>query len=268
MDSGWIHGPSAIIQSEMTQFAGLFWFLLMLVPLAALQRLLHREIQATLYIASGGNARFTMAVFSILFLPGVLLHEFSHFLMAKLLGVRTEGFSIVPKMMPAGYLRMGYVEVSKSDIIRDSLIGAAPLILGTVAIAYMAIVPLDLFPLWDVLRNGQMGLFWFGVTLLPGIKDFYLWFYLTFAVSTTMLPSQSDRHSWLPLGIAVAILFTLAILAGAGPWMMANLAPLLNAFLRAVAVLFGLSAAVHGILIPPVMLLHKLWARWQGWDVG
>ena len=252
----------------LTQFPGLFWFLLMLVPLIALQRVLHREIQAALYVASGGNAQLTMAVFSILFFPGVVLHEFSHFIMAKVLFVRTRGFSIVPKMMPQGYLRMGYVEVAESDIVRDALIGAAPLILGNLVVAYIAIYRLHLIPLWDVLRNGQMGLFWMGVTLLPNVPDFALWFYLTFAISSTMLPSQSDRHAWLPLGLSVVILLALALFAGAGSWMMVNLAPSLNVFLRSVATLFGLSAAVHGILIPPVMLLHKLLARWLGWDVG
>jgi hypothetical protein len=252
----------------LSQLPGLLWFLLMLAPLIALQRVLHREIQAALYVASGGNAPLTMAVFSILFFPGVVLHEFSHFVMAKILFVRTRGFSIIPKMMPEGYLRMGYVEVAESDIVRDALIGAAPLILGNLAVAYIAIYRLHLIPLWDVLRNGQMGLFWMGVTLLPNVPDFFLWFYLTFAISSTMLPSQSDRHAWLPLGLSVAVLFLLALFAGAGSWMMTNLAPSLNAFLRSVATLFGLSAAVHGILIPPVMLLHKLLARWLGWDVG
>ncbi len=251
----------------MIQFTGLVWLLLTLAPLIGLQRLFHREIQATLYIGSGGNARLTMAIFSILFLPGVLLHEFSHFLMAKLLGVRTQGFSIIPRMMPEGYLRMGYVEVAESDIVRDSLIGAAPLIVGTLSIAYMAINRLNLLPMWEVLRNGQLGLFWLGVTLLPGIKDFYLWFYLTFAVSSTMLPSQSDRHAWLPLGLWVMVLLGLALFAGAGPWMLAHLAPHLNAFIQAVSTLFGLSAAVHGILILPVMLAHKVLARWADWDV-
>ena len=252
----------------LTQFTGLLWFLLMLAPLIALQRVLHREIQASLYIASGANATLTMAFFSILFFPGVVLHEFSHFIMAKVLFVRTRNFSVIPKMMPEGYLRMGYVEVAETDIVRDSLIGAAPLILGNLVVAYIAIDRLNLLPLWDVLRNGQMSLFWTGVAWLYRIPDFWLWFYLTFTISSTMLPSESDRHAWLPLGIAVVILFGLALFAGVGPWMMTHLAPPLNAFLQSVATLFGLSAAVHGILIPPVMLIHKLLARWLGWDVG
>jgi hypothetical protein len=252
----------------LNQFPGLLWFMLMLVPLIALQRVLHREIQASLYVASGGNAPLTMAIFSILFFPGVFLHELSHFLMAKLLFVPTRGFSIIPKMMPEGYLRMGYVEVAESDIVRDALIGAAPLIMGNLVVAYIAIYRLHLVPLWDVLRNGQMGLFWIGVTLLPNVPDFALWFYLTFAISSTMLPSQSDRHAWLPLGLSLVILFALALFAGAGDWMVEKLASPLNTFLRSVATLFGLSAAVHGILIPPVMLLHRLLVRWLGWDVG
>jgi hypothetical protein len=252
----------------LNQFTGLVWFILMLVPLIALQRVLHREIQAAMYIASGGNAQLTMALFSILFFPGVILHEFSHFIFAKVLFVRTRNFSVIPKMMPQGYLRMGYVEVAETDIVRDSLIGAAPLILGNLIVAYIAIYRLHLTTLWEVLRNGQFNLFWMGVTLLPTVPDFALWFYLTFAISSTMLPSQSDRHAWLPLGFSVVILFALALFAGAGSWMMLNLAPPLNAFLSSVATLFGLSAAVHGILIPPVMLVHKLLARWLGWDVG
>ncbi len=142
------------------------------------------------------------------------------------------------------------------------------MILGNLAVAYIAIYRLHLIPLWDVLRNGQMSLFWLGITVLPTVPDFALWFYLTFAISSTMLPSQSDRHAWLPLGFSVVVLFALALFAGAGSWMMLNLAPPLNAFLQSVATILGLSAAVHGILIPPVMLVHKLLARWLGWDVG
>ena len=123
-----VHRPLSIAQ-VMTQLSGLFWFILMLVPLILLQRLLHREIQAVFLILTR-DSRVTMAIFAMLFLPGVFLHELSHFVMAKILRVRTGKFSLFPQSLPDGRLQLGYVETSRSDIVRDSLIGAAPLIVG------------------------------------------------------------------------------------------------------------------------------------------
>jgi hypothetical protein len=251
----------------MIQFDGLLWLLITLLPLIFLQRLLHREIQAVFLILSR-SPEFTITFFSIVFLPGVMLHEFSHYFVAILLGVEAARFSLAPRMLPDGRLQLGYVETVKTDIVRDSLIGVAPLLAGTPLVAYLAVTRLDLLPLWDVLRNGQLNLFWLGITLLPQVRDFPLWFYLVFTVSSTMLPSRSDRHAWLPLGVALFILLTLAIVAGAGPWMLDHLAPPLNAFLQVTAVIFGLSAALHAVLIPPIGLAHLLLARITGVDVA
>jgi len=249
-----------------SQLTGFFWFVFMLVPLILLQRLLHREIQAVFLILTR-DARLTMGVFSFIFLPGVFLHELSHFLMAKILRVPTGQFSILPQPLPDGRLQLGYVETAKADIVRDSLIGAAPLIAGTLFVAYVSIYPLDMRVLWDTLRNGQLNLFWMGVNTLPRTRDFYLWFYLAFAVSSTMMPSESDRHAWLELAISVGVIFAIALLIGAGPWMLDNVAPLISNFLSSVAVIFGLSSAVHAILILPTALIHKLLARATGVDV-
>lgn len=250
----------------MSQISGLIWFVLMLVPLIVLQRLLHREIQAVFLILTR-DARITMGIFSIIFLPGVFLHEASHFVMAKILGVPTGRFSIFPRSLPDGRLQLGYVETGKADIVRDSLIGAAPLIVGTLLVAVIAIYKLEMRVLWDVFRNGQLNLFWMGVRALPNVVDFYVWFYLVFAVSSTMMPSESDRHAWLELLISVGVLFAITLLFGAGPWMLNNLAPRLNNFLSTVALIFGLSAFVHVLLILPTALLHKLLARATGLDV-
>jgi len=239
----------------------------MLVPLVYLQRLLHREIQIIFYLITR-NKPLTIALFSMLFFPGVFLHEASHFLMAKILGVRTGKFSLLPQSLDTGHLQLGYVETERTDILRDSLIGLAPIIAGTLVVAYTGVVQLRLDALWHVLSNGQADLFWMGLKLLPTVPDFFLWFYLTFAVSSTMLPSESDRHAWLPLGMWLGALLVIAVFAGAGTWMLQNLAPLFDPLLRSVALLFALSNIVHLVLLVPLYGLRQAMAYFMQVHVG
>jgi len=248
-------------------FDGLVWLLAVLVALLFLQRSLHREIQAVVLIATRSPG-ITVGVFSLLFFPGIFLHELRHLLMAKLLWVRTGRFSLLPQTMPDGRLQLGYVEAAESDIFRDSLVGAAPMITGTLFLAFVAMERLHLVVMWDTLRSGQWPLFLHGLQSLPAIPDFWVWFYLTFAVSSTMMPSDSDQHAWLPLGLVAGILLALAIIAGAGPWMVENLATPLNDFLRGTALVLLVSIIVHAILIVPLMLIHRVLTRLTGLDVG
>lgn len=251
----------------LTSFDGLFWILATLVILQVFQRSLHHEIHAIFLIITR-NSNITVGVFALLFFPGVFLHELSHLVMAKLLGVRTGKFSLLPQVMPDGRLRLGYVEAASTDFFRDSLVGVAPLLSGLVFIAFAAKTPMHLTIMWDTLRHGQWSLFLQGLQILPTVQDFWIWFYATFAVSTTMLPSESDRHAWLPLGVISVLLLVLASLAGAGPWMLANLALPFNQFLRAAALILLVSIIIHFILIPPLILIHRLLARLTGLDVG
>lgn len=240
---------------------GLFWFTALLVALVFAQRALHREIQAVFLLLTR-HPTLTQITFALLFLPGIFLHEISHFLAAKLLGVRTGRFSLIPQAQGDGKLRLGYVETASGGLLRDALIGLAPLVSGCLFIAFAALYRLHLFPLWDMARAGQFALFWLGVRLLPKASgDFWLWFYLTIVVSSTMLPSASDRHAWLPVGLITGILLGIAILAGAGPWLLTHLAPAVNLFLRTLALLFGLSVVIHALFILPFFLLHKILAR-------
>jgi len=106
-----------------------------------------------------------------------------------------------------------------------------------------------------------------GIRALPNGSDFYVWFYLTFVVSSTMMPSESDRHAWLELVISVGVLFSITLLIGAGPWMLKSVAPVISNFLSSIAVIFGLSSIVHVVLVLPTLLVHKLLARATGVDV-
>jgi hypothetical protein len=251
----------------LTTFDGFFWVVAAMVALLFLQRFLHREIQAVFLIATR-NPGITMLGFSLIFLPGVFLHELSHLVTAKLLGVRTGKFSLLPDVLPDGRLQLGYVEAAYTDIFRDSLVGLAPLISGLVFVAAVAVNRLHLVIMWDTFRNAQWELFWMGLRTLPALPDFWVWFYLTFAVSSTMMPSASDRHAWMPLGVVSVLMFAFVLLAGAGPWMLANLAPALNSFLRGTALILLVSILVHGLLILPLLLIHRLLTRLTGLDIG
>jgi len=251
----------------LSSFDGLLLLLVLLFPLVFLQRGLHREFQAVFLIATR-HETVTVWIFSLVFFPGVMLHELSHFLTAKLLGIKTGKFSLIPLAMPDGRLQLGYVETAQSDVVRDSFVGVAPLIAGCLFIAYAAIYPMHLLELWELLRIGQTQLFLAGLKTLPAISDFWLWFYLTFTVSSTMMPSASDRHAWLPLAIFTGILLVLAVLAGAGPWMLVHLAPPLNSFFKSVSLIFGLSVILHIILLLPIFLVHRILSKTTGLDIS
>ena len=93
------------------------------------------------------------SVFAAVF-PGVLLHELSHFVMARLLRVRTGRFSLLPSLMEDGKLRLGFVETDETDLLREALIGTAPLITGGAAVAYLGISRLGLVPLAAFVEHG------------------------------------------------------------------------------------------------------------------
>jgi len=234
-----------------------------LLVFIVVQRWLHGELQAVLLLLTRRPAA-ALGIFSLLFFPGVLLHETSHYVMARLLGVRTGRFSLVPKVMANGTLRLGFVETSVTDPLRDTLIGAAPLISGVLVMTILGLKPLGILPLTEWVFKGDWATLASEVVKLPARPDFWLWFYLAFAVSSTMLPSASDRRAWWSIGLVVAVLALLAILPGVSGWMMENLAPVVNRSLRGLAMIFAASGIIHLVLAPPTWLLKLLLMRITG----
>lgn len=246
-----------------TYTEGLVLLLLLLGPFLFLQRSLHREVQA-FFLLLTRRQDFSIIIFSLLFFPGVLLHETSHYLIARLLNVRTGRFSLVPRPLPDGRLQLGFVETAQADFLRDALIGFAPLLFGGAFVIYAGLAHLELDVLWQAWTNGSPEGFLQGLRQSYQSADFWLWFYLAFTVSSTMLPSASDRRAWFPLAIVLLGLFLLGVAAGAGPWMADNLAPALNSVFHTLDLAIGISMSLHLVLLPLVWGGRKLLSRLTG----
>jgi hypothetical protein len=242
------------------------WLLPVLGPLLYLQRWLHREIQGVFLLITH-RADITMALFSILFLPGVLLHELSHFLVARLLGVRTGRLSLIPRPLENGNIQLGYVETERSDLLRDAIIGVAPLLAGStfVAIAGLYRLHLNIFQI----QGSKLDLNFLieTIELIYNSPDFWLWFYLIFTISSTMMPSASDRRAWLPLAILVLILFGIALFIGAGPLLFDNLHAPFNFAIKSLIYVLGISVVVHSILLPRIWIFRRLLERVTGYAI-
>lgn len=245
---------------------GVFWIVISLVPLIVVQRSLQKEIQLVLLFLTR-RVDLALTLFSVLFFPGVLLHEGSHYLTARLLGVSTGRFSLLPRPIGRGKLQLGYVETSPTDWLRDAAIGTAPLIAGGLFVAYAGIVQLGFLSLAQVLRF--QGAEAFGQALSSALTkpDFWLWIYLALVVSSTMLPSESDRRAWLPLGLILGVLLGLSLVFGAGPWMVETLAEPFNRVLKAVSIVFAISAGLHFGLLPFIWLTRRILGRLMGLEV-
>jgi len=143
------------------------------------------------------------SIYFWLLAPGVILHELSHWFFAKILLVRTGDMALFrPTDSGNGKVTLGYVEVYRSDPIRQSLIGLAPLPIGIIALLILsALLGFNHEVTAQVAAGSNQ---WQTLSALPGqlITSFaqplnFLWFYLVFTISNGMLPSSADRRPWL-----------------------------------------------------------------------
>lgn len=231
------------------------WFLIAVIGLAVLQRRLHFEIQALLFLLTK-RIDLSMTIFAILFLPGVLIHELSHYGMARLLNVPVGKLSLIPQPLPDGRMRLGYVETQSTDFIRDALIGAAPLIVGSFVVAYAGLINLQFTFFWAEFTMSDLSL---AISDLSGIfnqQDFWIWFYIIFVVSSTMFPSTTDRRGWAPILLTLGVLVSLILISGLGPWFWERIGSYLLDLVRLLSMIFLVSALVHLLLLLPVWALR------------
>jgi len=109
-------------------------------------------------------------IISLIFLPGTIIHELSHFFAAIVLFLPVKDIQIFPKFED-GQIKLGHVLYVKKDFLRGILVGAAPFF-GALFL-FFTLSFFNLFP------NKSLGL---NIFLI----------YLIFTVSSLMFSSKQD----------------------------------------------------------------------------
>jgi len=249
------------------EFNGFVFFAISLLVLIIIQRLVQKEIQIVFLLITG-SPNLAIGIFSILLLPGVFIHELSHLLMSIILRVPVLKISLVPEVTKKGRIRLGFVQTAKTDVVRDSLIGLAPFIVGLVLLALIGAAKFGI----NAISNPSIGEYYEKIlsfiNQIPNVTDFGIWLYLAFAISTTMIPSESDRQSWKLIFIVLILVLSLVFFSGLGDWMMTRIYPTINKWLFSLGfILFG-SAIIHVLLIIPVWLLRQIFHMISGYRVA
>jgi hypothetical protein len=146
----------------------------------------------------GGSQHTAIIVWSIIFLPGTIIHEISHFLVAALTGARTGKIEIFPEYLASEadgnsytHVALGSVQTQKLNPIRGFLVGFAPFISGMALLIWLA----SLLQTSFISRN-----IW--LLLFEG--------YLFFTIANSFFPSWQDVRQTLPFIIISLVVGLLA----------------------------------------------------------
>jgi hypothetical protein len=247
----------------------LLWVAVSLLVLLLLQRWIHTHLHGVSLLATG-RADWAVIVYAVILFPGVLLHEVSHWLAATLLGVRTGKMSLIPRRQKDGTLQLGYVEYYKSSKvgpIRESLIGAAPLITGTLAILLIGLRIFGVTELAAAVQTGDLDILAAALTELFATPFIFLWIYLIFAISNAMLPSRSDRKAWPAFLLIMGALVLFLYLIGLQDTLFQRLEqPVITVF-GYLGIALSLSIGVDILFVLAIALLESLLSRVRGMSV-
>ncbi len=231
-----------------------FWQLVIFfVAFVLVQRWFHRELQRFILLFSGSK-KAVLTVYSVFFFPGVLLHEGSHFLAARILGVPVKRFSLKPRVLTSGKVRLGFVETDKAGFLRNSLIGAAPLLTGGIVVALLGVYLLKFNSIITIIQAGEFAKFWSGLIESFANPIFWLGLYLAVSVSSMMLPSKSDRRDWHILIFIAASLLALLFIIGEQAWLSRFVFPHLDKAFGAMGMVFFFSFFAHIFVLLPLWL--------------
>lgn len=241
------------------EWAPLIWLAVTLLPLFLMKSWINQHIQG-LGLLLFGDSQVAMMVYFLALLPGIVVHEVSHWLAATLLGVKTGKISLGPAKKRRGQMRFGSVKVAQADPLRDSLIGLAPLIGGSIAILLIANLAFGIAQLSELSLSQVPA----RILAYTGAPDAWLWLYLIFAISNAMLPSEADRRPWPSLLIFLALVAAVSYFTGWVPRLPEGTKPLILHGVDRLSYAFGLTLLVDAFFMTIIYLLEGT----AGWIMG
>jgi len=143
------------------------------------------------------NEIVTIHLLSILFMPGVIIHELAHALTASVLFVPVGEIEFFPKITEHG-VKLGSVQIAKTDPIRRALIGFAPVMVGVSLIFLM---------LYYAASPGFL-------PQTSEIVKYLLVFFVLFELANTMFSSRKDVEGTIELLLALGILALIGFFVG------------------------------------------------------
>jgi hypothetical protein len=185
---------------------------LLLALFRQIERWLHQHIFKVGWLLTN-SFQTTTILYYIVFLPGILLHEFTVWMVAWLLRLQAERAIGFPEQQDIGELRLNFIRVSPSaGALRYELIRYAPVLAGVVCLWAIASQIFRWQETASVSSFASVDELTRAVDRLTRTADFWLWFYLAFTVANTMFPSTSPRQSAgrkgiLLLAVAASVYF-------------------------------------------------------------
>lgn len=154
------------------------------IILYVLSRIFIQKLFTFLYRLTRNDKKATVLL-GLIFLPGTFVHEISHFITALFLLVPVGELNLIPEVMEGG-VKLGSVGIGKTDFIRGSLIGLAPVISGAAIIFWTISFSIS----HNYLTNR-----WAVVALI----------YMIFQITHTMFSSKQDLRAVLELIVFIIV---------------------------------------------------------------
>lgn len=195
-----------------TAFLSFTIFMVCLLILIWLSLQINRHILLAAYGVTQSKDIANVVLFLVL-LPGIIIHEGAHWVTARLLGLKAGKFRVWPKKR-GKYLGLGSVTVQSGGIWLDSVVGLAPILIGSTLIALISHNIFNAYEVTNALEQGrwQMAIEEFIAALRRA--DGPLWAYGLFSIGNAMMPSASDREPVKTLLLYVAVAALLYFFVG------------------------------------------------------